>query len=244
MSMAGNMPLRTLLIKRRFCGPPDSGNGGYVSGCLAEHIDGPARVRLLKPPPLEVPMEIMSTAEGVSLLWQGDVYARAWPVDFEANAPPAPSLDEARAMSRNYGGFSGHDFPTCFGCGPERGEGDGMRIFAGYSAESPWVAAPWLPDSSLGDPGGRIFSRFIWAALDCPGAWSFLESTGTPTLLGEFSVRIDGLAYADREYIVTGWEIDRDGRKHHTGTALFSVTGERLAVSRATWFDIDPEYLR
>jgi hypothetical protein len=64
-------------IKRRFCGPPDSGNGGYVAGRLADYFDGAARVRLLKPPPLEVPMDVIRTGEEVELLFAGDVYARA-----------------------------------------------------------------------------------------------------------------------------------------------------------------------
>jgi hypothetical protein len=239
-----NSSLNTILIERRFCGPPESGHGGYVAGYLAENIDGPARVRLLKPPPLEAPMEIVKTDEGVDLLYQGEVVARAWPGDFEADAPAAPSLEEARAMSRNFGGFHGHAFPTCFGCGPDRQEGNGMRIFAGSASDSNLVAAPWKPDRSLGDKDGQVFPRFIWSALDCAGAWSFMPSTGTPTLLGEFSVRIDGPVHTAGEYIVVGWEIKRDGRKHLTGTAIYSVEGELLAVSRATWFDIDLEYLR
>lgn len=235
--------MNTFLIDRRFCGPPESGHGGYVAGYLAENIDGPARVRLLKPPPLETSMEVVKTDQGVDLLCQGEVYARAWPSDFKADAPAAPSLKEARTMSKNYGGFHGHAFPSCFGCGPERDEGNGMRIFAGSATDSGLVAAPWKPDRSLGDKNGRVFPRFIWSALDCPGAWSFMPSTGTPALLGELSVCIDGPVYTTSEYIVVGWEINRDGRKHLTGTAVYTVEGERLAVSRATWFDIDPEYL-
>jgi hypothetical protein len=119
-----------------------------------------------------------------------------------------------------------------------------MRIFAGSSRDSKLVAAPWKPDRSLGEKDGRVLPRFIWSALDCAGAWSFMPSTGTPALLGEFSVRIDGPVNIGREYIVVGWEIKRDGRKHLTGTAIYTAEGELLAVSRATWFDIDLEYLR
>ena len=243
MNTVADRPFNAILIDRRFCGPPESGHGGYVAGYLAENIAGPARVRLLKPPPLEASMEVVKTEEGVDLIFQGDVYARAWPSDFKADAPAPPSLEEARVMSKNYGGFHGHAFPTCFGCGPDRQEGNGMRIFAGASTDSKLVAAPWKPDRSLSDEDGRVFPRFIWAALDCAGAWSFMTSTGTPALLGEFSVRIDGPVYIASEYIVVGWEINRDGRKHLTGTAIYTVEGELLAVSRATWFDIDLQYL-
>ena len=39
-------------IDPRFNGPPDSGHGGYVSGVVASFLEGPARVRLHRPPPL------------------------------------------------------------------------------------------------------------------------------------------------------------------------------------------------
>ena len=41
----------TMTIPRRFCGPPNSGNGGYVCGTLARCIPGAAEVTLRAPPP-------------------------------------------------------------------------------------------------------------------------------------------------------------------------------------------------
>ena len=43
----------TLTIARRFNGPPESGNGGYVCGAFAFAAGIDLRVRLLAPPPLE-----------------------------------------------------------------------------------------------------------------------------------------------------------------------------------------------
>ena len=45
--------MQSIRIDRRFCGPPNSGNGGYVCGLLAAHIDGGAEITLRVPPPLE-----------------------------------------------------------------------------------------------------------------------------------------------------------------------------------------------
>ena len=42
----------SLTVARRFCGPPGSGNGGYVCGLIAGFLDGPAEVTLRLPPPL------------------------------------------------------------------------------------------------------------------------------------------------------------------------------------------------
>jgi len=42
-------------IDRRFRGPSDSGNGGYVCGVVAALVGGPAEVTLRSPPPLDRP---------------------------------------------------------------------------------------------------------------------------------------------------------------------------------------------
>jgi hypothetical protein len=44
--------MESLVIARRFCGPPNSGNGGYVCGRVAAHIPGSASVRLKTATPL------------------------------------------------------------------------------------------------------------------------------------------------------------------------------------------------
>lgn len=51
--------MEAVTISRRFCGPPNSGNGGYVCGRIARHIPGAATVRLLSPPPLETELRII-----------------------------------------------------------------------------------------------------------------------------------------------------------------------------------------
>jgi hypothetical protein len=47
-----------LVIAPRFCGPPDSGNGGYVCGLIAGRLDGQAEITLRAPPPLATPMTV------------------------------------------------------------------------------------------------------------------------------------------------------------------------------------------
>ena len=42
----------SLIVERRFCGPLDSGNGGYVCGPIAGFVEGPAEVALRLPQPL------------------------------------------------------------------------------------------------------------------------------------------------------------------------------------------------
>src|SRR5580700_9747248 len=53
-----------LTIPSRFCGPPDSGNGGYVCGRIAAYLDGQVTVTLRRPPPLATPMAVGRDGEG------------------------------------------------------------------------------------------------------------------------------------------------------------------------------------
>src|SRR4029077_12332766 len=46
---------RRLLVGPRYCGPPGTGNGGYVSGLVAGFLDGPAEVTLRRSPPPGTP---------------------------------------------------------------------------------------------------------------------------------------------------------------------------------------------
>ena len=44
--------MTSITIDKRYCGPPNSGNGGYVCGLLANHIGASAEITLRVPPPL------------------------------------------------------------------------------------------------------------------------------------------------------------------------------------------------
>ncbi len=229
--------MNTLRIERRFHGPPDSGNGGYVSGRLAAFVDGPALVRLQVPPPLETPMEVRSTDCGVDLLHGNVVVATARSAPLTIELPSPPTYAQAEAASRSYRGFAWHPFPGCFVCGPEREPNDGLRLFAGLLPGTRAVAAPWIPGPSLAEKG-QVKPEFLWAALDCPGAFSFESAVGTALLLGEISASLLLPAWAGERYVALGWEVDRRGRRHYTGTALFSESGACVAMARSTWFEV------
>src|SRR5215510_16044261 len=116
--------MEIITIAARFCGPPESGNGGYTSGMLANHSDRPVKVRLKRPPPLETAMVVRRKPEGrLELKREGEVIAEAEPVDLSIVVPQPPSYVEALAASRNYAGFRHHVFPGCFVCGPQRARG-------------------------------------------------------------------------------------------------------------------------
>jgi hypothetical protein len=229
--------LQTITIPRRYCGPPDSGNGGYVCGRLASFVGNPATVRLHVPIPLEEAMEVRPAKDGVEMVHGDTIVATARsarPLNLEV--PPAPSFAEAEVASRSYVGFKFHAYSTCFVCGPRRAQGDGLRIFPGAHAGT--VASPWVPDAGLADASGNVRREFLWAALDCPGAFTFKVRQGTGMLLGELALELTGQIAAGEQCVVVGWEIARDGRRHYTGTALFSASGECRGVGKATWFEV------
>lgn len=229
---------RFIVIGRRFRGPPQSGNGGYVCGVLAGAAGFPLAVRLLRPPPLDQPLEIREDPDNSRILLMNgeELLASGVPKALELSVPEAPSYAEALAAARGYEGFRDHAYPGCFVCGPERARGDGMRIFASAIDGRDLHAAAWLPDASLAGADGKVLPEFMWAALDCPGFFASGVAARGP-LLGEFAARIDRRVHVNEACVVIGWSAGRDGRKHDAGTAVFDDNGELCARAYATWIE-------
>ena len=120
----------TTSIAKRYCGPPQSGNGGYSCGLLGKQIEGPSKVRLHVPPPLDSDLTIEKNA-GSWLLKQGEqLIGTAMAAQLDIVPPQPPSLEQARAARKNYRGFGEHSFPHCFVCGTGREQGDGRALGA------------------------------------------------------------------------------------------------------------------
>ncbi len=231
---------RQVIIDTRFCGPSDSANGGYVCGVLAEILGGTAEVTLRRPPPIDPPLTAREVPEGGVGLFDGaGLVARGLAAaPPEIRPPAAVSQEEAIAAAERYPGFTGHPFPTCFVCGPERDE-DGLRIFPGSVSGRDLVAAPWQPDPTLADEDGLVRPRFQWAALDCSGAFA----SGFPTIsmvLGRLTATLLEPVRPGQDCVVLGWSEGSEGRKHFAGTALLDGDGALLALARATWISLPP----
>lgn len=232
-----------ITIPKRFCGPSTSGNGGYSAGRLAAIIDGPAEVTLRAPPPLEIPLRLEKTANAASL-WHGEqLIAEARALEFELDLPTPPDWEEAQAAALRYKGLVRHDYGDCFVCGPRRTPGDGLCIHCGLWKDGV-VAGTWIPDASLDDGSGRVRPEFLWAAIDCPGSWSFigqpqqdsaLPPPSSSILLGRLAGRLLGELRVGEECVVTGWPIAHEGRKYHVGSAVHRRDGTPVAYSRGTW---------
>jgi hypothetical protein len=231
--------MSTIVISSRFCGPPKSGNGGYVCGVVAAAIEGGASVRLMAPPPLEAELRLEKSDGVAKLLHESNVIAEAKAARVDLAPPRVPSYAQAQAASGNYSGFLRHPFPRCFVCGPQRTAGDGLRIFPGSLEADGSVAAPWIPDRSVAKGSDAVGPEFLWAALDCTSGFAVLPvAEGKAIVLGELSARIDGRVLPNDRCIVLGWPLGIDGRKRYAGSALLRESGELLAVARATWIEV------
>lgn len=229
-------------IARRFCGPPDSGNGGYSSGMLASLLATTCECTLRKPIPLERDLQTESSAEVARLLDGGEVIIEAVPAKIGTPEHDPVSLQEAEQAATESPAFQTHPFPTCFTCGPQRQQGDGLRIFPGRIATDPdspaLFAAPWIPDPSLTSGGAIVRPEFVWAAMDCPTGFA----AGFPWLgtlvTGRLAVEQLLPVYPLRPYIVVSWSLGNEGRKYHAGAGLYGSEGELCAKARATWVKI------
>ena len=216
----------SVTIDPRFRGPERSGNGGYVCGVVAGLLGGPAEVTLRLPPPLGRPLRAARVDGGVEV-WDGAaLVADARPVEVELELPEPVSLGQAEAARLPHGDLDS-PFPECFVCGRDRP--DGLRIFPGPVPGRDVVAAPWVPDETTIGP------EFVWAALDCPGAYGSGAVGRGAVVLGRLAVRVEALPRPGERCVIVGWGLGEDGRKLYAGTALYGEDARVLGVGRATW---------
>ncbi|MET0273562.1 MAG: hypothetical protein ABW360_11285, partial [Phenylobacterium sp.] len=144
----------------------------------------------------------------------------------------------ARAAGGRYRGLEQRIHPICFTCGPQREDGDGLRVFVGQveGATEGHVAGVWTPHAAFADEAGLTPVEIVWAALDCPGYFAWVESLGRHgALLGTMTGEVLRQPKAGEECIVSAWPLAREGRKETAGVALFSAAGELLARAHQVW---------
>jgi len=232
----------TVIVPEHCVGPPTMGHGGYVAGILARDADGAVQVTLRRPTPLAVELTVDDLGAGRHQLRHGDdVIAESEPAVLELDVPPVPDVDAARAAEA--GSPSHWDergvHPICFGCGLARDDDQGLEVavgpleFGGHEQ----VAAVWNPPARLADHDGVVDPQWVLAALDCPGAMAYIARGTFAGLLGRIVYEQHAPVRAGEDHVVTGWQIEQDGRKLFAGTALATADGTVVARARATWFE-------
>jgi hypothetical protein len=235
-----------IVVARQFCGPPNSGNGGYVSGLLAQSIPGAATAVLRAIIPLDTPLtltpgETASTLTGEAGALIGE--ANAASADLLPTPPAPPTLEQAEAAGKRYFAFSRPFHPICFTCGPRRDEGDGARVFVGpiQGAPAGHVAGVWRAAPGFCDADGLARPEIVWAAMDCPGSIAWVERLGQGGgLLGTMTAEILRRPAGGEPVIITAWPLEQDGRKQFAGVAMFSADGELMARAHQVWISMRP----
>ena len=213
-----------IVIDSRFRGPDDSGNGGYTCGVIArEHGGEELEVTLRLPPPLDEWLRLDDDGR----VWDDHaLVAEVREGAVELEPPPPVGWDEAVAAQAP---DLDSPFPHCFVCGHARA--DGLHIHAGAVEGRELVAAPWQVAADTVGP------EFVWAALDCPGAYATGVLGRGAIVLGRLTARIERVPEAGERCVVVGWPLESDGRKHGAGTALFTDAGDLLGLARALWIE-------
>ena len=227
-------------ILSRFHGPPTSGHGGYTCGMVAGLLGGgPARVSLRCPPPLDRELEVVRTDEGVSVCDGDRLVAEG--VRAELDLGPTDAVDPGQAAEVSRRGYNrwaaDHRFPLCFGCGPERQPGDGLRLFPGPLGDGRF-AVGWTPDAALADNQGRVRPEYVWAAMDCPTFAPVVDFWRSVAFLAELHARIDAPVRAGVPNTIVAWPLTVVGRKRRAACTIFDATGRALALSRALWIEL------
>jgi hypothetical protein len=221
----------TVVLDRRFNGPPESANGGYACGVVARHVDGPARVSLRRPVPLGTPLELERHDDGHVTLHDGDVLIAegdpALPLDLEP--PYRPTVEEARAAAAHRPGDGPATFDSCYVCAPRRR--DGLGVVFGPLAAHPAATAAVLDAS-------EVTPELAWAALDCPSYTPPLWGNAMPSLLASMHAELLEPIPAGEPLAVVGWTLGSEGRKHRSATAILGADGRMLARAEALWIRI------
>lgn len=253
-----------LTIPKRFRGPPESGNGGYVAGVFAEQLhlsaDQGIEITLRAPIPLDktltvhrhqeedlvpVTIEFAPDGEGTSMTSR-TLIAEVRPQAFNLDIPVPPTFQQALAVrhlaiplqirqdSPMPGSLGQH--PVCFCCGAQHPTG--LQVYAAPVGEQ--VAAAWQTRVEWGNLAGELPARFLWTALDCPGQLAYFHQGQQTGLLGRMTARIHHPVKAGEPLVVTAWPINVDGKKHFAGSAIFNQTGELVAEAIAVWIGRRP----
>lgn len=244
--------MATLVVPARYSGPAGAGNGGWSAGSLAALLvrpdDAPAAVsvRLHRPVPLDVPLDVDITGTPGSRSavagTAGEVVMTAAEVAEDALPAPIPPVDRqtAAAAERRYRGASGHPFPACFTCGPDRAEGDALRLRPGPLLwRDDVTACRWTPGEWLDAGAANVPLPAVWAALDCPGGWS-VDLVGRPMVLGSITALVPRPPRVGEECVVTGAALGASGRRSLTATSLYGADGALLARASQIWVEVDP----
>lgn len=220
-------------------GPLASAHGGAAAGLFAEASSLPHPVvTLLAPPPMSVEITPHPSGGGVEFRLADRAIAR---VDEGPGVDPVglPRLDAeavvaaTEQMRRTLEPI--HPFPTCFGCGHARPNGDGLELVAGAVSEELYAAA-WTP----GPTAAEVPEWLVWAAIDCPTGHACLAQIDPDEaiVLGRLAVRVSRHPSAGEDLQIVVRPGAREGRRIGAVASIVDPAGAEVAVGESTWVTI------
>ena len=228
----------SFIVPQRFCGPPDSGNGGYTCGLLARELAGVVECTLRAPVPLQVPLQFEPRQSGGVLHHNEKIIVEGVPATIDIAAPPPVSFEAANGATPTSAALDPrHPFPTCFVCGPKRQAGDGLRIFPAPFNGDLHVAA-WLPAHEFGDSQHLLLPEFLWSAMDCPTGFAAGFPTAGKLVTGRLAVEQLEPIGTGVDCVLMSWPLGVEGRKHFSAACLYQKD-KLCAAARATWIRIE-----
>lgn len=214
-------------IPGRFRGPASSGQGGYSAGVAASFIDGPAHVRLRRPPPLDRQLSVETGTDDVSILDGEDVVLIARSSTLDVMQPPDQAELSAVFERGTQPAPDWHMAPTCFVCGTEVSLG----MHPTRMDQFPLWATVWIPEQQIG--AANLSSEIVWAVLDCPAGWATNDSKRPKRnffpALADMTAEIIHPIPLGRPVAVLGWMTSDGERRIECESAVIDESGTVLA---------------
>ena len=231
-----------LTIDSRFRGPLRSGNGGVSAGLAAGFLEGPATVRLRRPPPLDRPLAVQREPDEVRVMDGDDLVLQARPATETAEVTVD---DELLRRTFDLGTApvpQDYPAPECFVCGPRD---DGLGICPRALDGTELWATVWVPDRSVSSDRVHVDPQVVWGALDCPAGIALVRYGRAPLTrfpaLTQLTVTLDHPVRVDQPVAVWGWASAEDEEHAEGCTAIIDADGVIMATGHArhTWLSAD-----
>ena len=216
-------------IPWRFRGPASSGQGGYSAGVAASFIEGPAHVRLRRPPPLDRQLSVERTPDGVAILDGEDVVLAASSSALEA-MPPTDHAQLSAVFARGpQPAPDWHMASTCFVCGTQ----ETLGMHPTPMDDFPVWATVWTPERD--GIRGVLASEVVWALLDCPAGWATTDSERPKRsffpALADMTAEIVRPIPMGQPLAILGWMTSDGKRRIECESMILNETGAVLARS-------------
>lgn len=234
----------SLSMDTQLNGLAEAAQGGIAAGTFAQLAGGTARVRLLRPVPLDSGLEVRSDDGGaLTILHASTPVATVERTEPVRRRPPVvPTLEEAEYAARRHPLVDArHPFSDCIVCSPHRRDGLGV-VFAPSLERPDVLIAPFHAADAL-VARGQVLPEALWGALDCVSFPADLLESATLAVTGELTARVERAVSADEKLVAVGWQVSHGARSHRTASAVLDSEGMLVAYADAVWVEVPPSAL-